>query len=223
MFRLNVNIRSWCGSGGFHQLPPHNGFCLGSFSGANHHPEREPWVTTDHTSLWLLRWMSEEVRQCQRLEVLHRLVWLPAANRTGRPTGGVSGRRFMASTSSQLSHSISSVPSQIFCLHGGLSPSIDTLDHIRALDRLQEVPHEVHTHACTCDLCSPLMRSDSSICLSTLVSQWPLFSFCLAVTCVLPQSCCSCIDGSPAHEDQSICSFVCICHNDITSPLSWML
>ena len=24
----------------------------------------------------------------------------------------------------------------------GLSPSIDTLDHIRALDRLQEVPHE---------------------------------------------------------------------------------
>ena len=32
---------------------------------------------------------------------------------------------------------------QIFCLHGGLSPSIDTLDHIRALDRLQEVPHEV--------------------------------------------------------------------------------
>ncbi|CDQ69726.1 unnamed protein product [Oncorhynchus mykiss] len=34
------------------------------------------------------------------------------------------------------------VDTQIFCLHGGLSPSIDTLDHIRALDRLQEVPHE---------------------------------------------------------------------------------
>ncbi|XP_022607441.1 serine/threonine-protein phosphatase 2A catalytic subunit beta isoform-like isoform X2 [Seriola dumerili] len=31
---------------------------------------------------------------------------------------------------------------KIFCLHGGLSPSIDTLEHIRALDRLQEVPHE---------------------------------------------------------------------------------
>jgi serine/threonine-protein phosphatase 2A catalytic subunit len=32
--------------------------------------------------------------------------------------------------------------SQIFCLHGGLSPSIDTLDQARALDRVQEVPHE---------------------------------------------------------------------------------
>ncbi|PVD37859.1 hypothetical protein C0Q70_00461 [Pomacea canaliculata] len=32
------------------------------------------------------------------------------------------------------------VEGQIFCLHGGLSPSIDTLDHIRALDRIQEAP-----------------------------------------------------------------------------------
>jgi serine/threonine-protein phosphatase 2A catalytic subunit len=29
-----------------------------------------------------------------------------------------------------------------FCLHGGLSPSIDTLDQVRSLDRFQEVPHE---------------------------------------------------------------------------------
>ena len=31
------------------------------------------------------------------------------------------------------------IDDQIFCLHGGLSPSIDTLDHIRMLDRVQEV------------------------------------------------------------------------------------
>jgi len=34
------------------------------------------------------------------------------------------------------------IENQIFCLHGGLSPSIDTLEHVRALDRVQEVPHE---------------------------------------------------------------------------------
>lgn len=34
------------------------------------------------------------------------------------------------------------VDNSIFCLHGGLSPSIDTLDHVRQLDRVQEVPHE---------------------------------------------------------------------------------
>ena len=32
--------------------------------------------------------------------------------------------------------------SEIFCLHGGLSPSIETLDNIRNFDRVQEVPHE---------------------------------------------------------------------------------
>mmetsp|Transcript_34386 Transcript_34386/g.61989 ORF Transcript_34386/g.61989 Transcript_34386/m.61989 type:complete len:307 (-) Transcript_34386:401-1321(-) len=34
------------------------------------------------------------------------------------------------------------VENKIFCLHGGLSPVLDTLDHIRELDRVQEVPHE---------------------------------------------------------------------------------
>jgi serine/threonine-protein phosphatase 2A catalytic subunit len=34
------------------------------------------------------------------------------------------------------------IENQIFCLHGGLSPSIDSLDYIRQLDRIQEVPHE---------------------------------------------------------------------------------
>jgi diadenosine tetraphosphatase ApaH/serine/threonine PP2A family protein phosphatase len=34
------------------------------------------------------------------------------------------------------------VESEIFCLHGGLSPSIENLDSVRSLDRAQEVPHE---------------------------------------------------------------------------------
>jgi len=34
------------------------------------------------------------------------------------------------------------VEKQIFCLHGGLSPQLDTLEHIMSLDRVQEVPHE---------------------------------------------------------------------------------
>lgn len=34
------------------------------------------------------------------------------------------------------------VDNRIFCLHGGLSPSIETLDNVRQLDRIQEVPHE---------------------------------------------------------------------------------
>ena len=34
------------------------------------------------------------------------------------------------------------VENKIFALHGGLSPSLETLDLIRQLDRVQEVPHE---------------------------------------------------------------------------------
>jgi len=34
------------------------------------------------------------------------------------------------------------VDNQIFCLHGGLSPSLDKIDQINLLDRVQEIPHE---------------------------------------------------------------------------------
>jgi serine/threonine-protein phosphatase 2A catalytic subunit len=40
------------------------------------------------------------------------------------------------------------IEGQIFCLHGGLSPTLETLDLIRQLDRKQEVPHE----GAMCDL-----------------------------------------------------------------------
>lgn len=34
------------------------------------------------------------------------------------------------------------VENSIFCLHGGLSPMIETIDQVRELNRFQEVPHE---------------------------------------------------------------------------------
>ena len=40
------------------------------------------------------------------------------------------------------------VENQIFCLHGGLSPTIDNLDQIRELKRFQEIP----TDGPMCDL-----------------------------------------------------------------------
>jgi len=40
------------------------------------------------------------------------------------------------------------IEDRIFCVHGGLSPSISTLDQIRVIDRKQEVPHD----GAMCDL-----------------------------------------------------------------------
>jgi len=40
------------------------------------------------------------------------------------------------------------IEDKIFCVHGGLSPSINTLDQIRVIDRKQEVPHD----GAMCDL-----------------------------------------------------------------------
>ena len=34
------------------------------------------------------------------------------------------------------------IENKIFCVHGGLSPKLNTVDDIRAVDRKQEVPHE---------------------------------------------------------------------------------
>eukprot|EP01059_Diplonema_ambulator_P006451 TRINITY_DN16152_c0_g3_i1.p1 TRINITY_DN16152_c0_g3~~TRINITY_DN16152_c0_g3_i1.p1 ORF type:complete len:307 (+),score=52.95 TRINITY_DN16152_c0_g3_i1:63-983(+) len=40
------------------------------------------------------------------------------------------------------------IENSVFCVHGGLSPSISTLDQIRTIDRKQEVPHD----GAMCDL-----------------------------------------------------------------------
>ena len=34
------------------------------------------------------------------------------------------------------------VENSVFCPHAGLSPSLDTVDHIQQLNRFQEIPHE---------------------------------------------------------------------------------
>lgn len=34
------------------------------------------------------------------------------------------------------------VASKFFCLHGGLSPNVKSLDHVKMIDRNHEIPHE---------------------------------------------------------------------------------
>ncbi|KAI1175048.1 putative serine/threonine protein phosphatase [Nemania sp. FL0916] len=59
--------------------------------------------------------------------------------RTGAPGSGATGSS---------GGSIGNPTGAVLCVHGGLSPLIDTVDKIRLLDRKQEVPHE----GAMCDL-----------------------------------------------------------------------
>jgi len=64
-----------------------------------------------------------------------------------RKYGSVSVWRYCTDIFDYLSLS-ALIDNKIFCVHGGLSPSINTLDQIRLIDRKQEVPHE----GAMCDL-----------------------------------------------------------------------
>lgn len=61
------------------------------------------------------------------------------ADKTGPPGSGASGSS---------SGSVGNPTGAILCVHGGLSPLVDTVDKIRLIDRKQEVPHE----GAMCDL-----------------------------------------------------------------------
>ena len=38
--------------------------------------------------------------------------------------------------------SVQIVDGKVFCVHGGLSPGLRTIDHMQTLERVQEVPHQ---------------------------------------------------------------------------------
>jgi hypothetical protein len=59
--------------------------------------------------------------------------------RTGAPGSGATG---------DSGGSIGNQGGAVLCVHGGLSPLVETVDKIRLLDRKQEVPHE----GAMCDL-----------------------------------------------------------------------
>ena len=67
----------------------------------------------------------------------------PLPNNTPSKTGPVGTGATSSSNGSSANRS-----GAVLCVHGGLSPLIDTIDKIRLLDRKQEVPHE----GAMCDL-----------------------------------------------------------------------
>ena len=62
-------------------------FLSGAVQGENHNPQRQPWESSNHTSVWFLWWVFTEVRQCKCMEVFHRSVWLPATHSSRWWTG----------------------------------------------------------------------------------------------------------------------------------------
>lgn len=46
----------------------------------HNNPKREPRESPDHTGVWILWWMLEEIWKRECVEILHRSVWFPSFN-----------------------------------------------------------------------------------------------------------------------------------------------
>ncbi|EXJ55865.1 hypothetical protein A1O7_08796 [Cladophialophora yegresii CBS 114405] len=64
------------------------------------------------------------------------------------PTSSISSQQSLSGASRSLFTPPTSSTGAVLCVHGGLSPLIETVDKIRLIDRKQEVPHE----GAMCDL-----------------------------------------------------------------------
>jgi diadenosine tetraphosphatase ApaH/serine/threonine PP2A family protein phosphatase len=64
------------------------------------------------------------------------------------PTSSISSQASLNGTAHSLFNPPTSSTGAVLCVHGGLSPLIETVDKIRLIDRKQEVPHE----GAMCDL-----------------------------------------------------------------------
>merc|ERR1712232_130025 len=60
--------------------------------------------------------------------------------RTYNPNGGVAWKAFTDCFDYLPLCAV--VENQIFCVHGGLSPSMDSLDTVAAIDRFQDIPND---------------------------------------------------------------------------------
>ncbi|KAI3617896.1 hypothetical protein CBS9595_003805 [Malassezia furfur] len=66
------------------------------------------------------------------------------------------------------------VDGRVFCVHGGLSPTIVSLNQIRSIDRKQEVPHE----GAMCDLLWSDPDGYKQMFDSTIVTVWSAPNYC---------------------------------------------
>ena len=55
------------------------------------------------------------------------------------------------------------IDDKVFCVHGGLSPVVNTLDMIRVIDRKQEVPHDGYLQLISSAMCDLLWSDPEEI------------------------------------------------------------